>query len=110
MKVIKEKFDDVMVVTLDVEILDASVADNFKNAIVPILRSETQVVLDMNNIQFVDSSGLGAILTCLRIINAQGGELKICSLTKTVSALFEMVRMNSIFGIFNSRELALESF
>lgn len=110
MKIKQEKYNDVTVLTLDGEVLDASIVGDFKNAIAPILRAETQVVLDMNNIQFVDSSGVGAILSCLRILNAEGGEFKICSLTKPVRALFELVRMHKIFDIFNSRELAIQSF
>lgn len=110
MKLTQEKFDDVTVVTLDGNVLDASIVADFKDEIAPILKSEQYVIFDMNNIQFVDSSGVGAILSCLRILNAGGGDLKICSLTKPVRALFELVRMHKIFDIFEMREAAIESF
>jgi len=110
MKILQEKVDRVTVITISGEVLDASIVGDFKTEIAPILKQESNVILDLNQIQFVDSSGIGAILSCLRILNAEGGELRICSLTKPVQALFELVRMHKIFAIFSSRELALESF
>jgi anti-sigma B factor antagonist len=110
MKLIQEKFNEVTVVTLKGDVLDASVVGDFKNEMTPILKSEYHVVFEMSNIQFVDSSGIGAILSCLRTLNAEGGDLKICSLTRPVMALFELVRMHKIFDIFENKELAIESF
>ncbi|MEP6901115.1 MAG: STAS domain-containing protein [Actinomycetota bacterium] len=110
MKLNQEKFNDVIVVTVTGDVLDASVIGDFKSEMTPIITSEYRVVFDMSNIQFVDSSGVGAILSCLRTLNAEGGDLKICSLTKPVRALFELVRMHKIFDIFDTRELAASSF
>lgn len=110
MKIKQEKFNDVTVVILKGDVLDASVVGDFKSEMTPLLKSEYRVVFDMSNIQFVDSSGVGAILSCLRTLNAEGGDLKICSLTRPVRALFELVRMHKIFDIFETKELAIESF
>lgn len=110
MKLNKEIVNDVAIVTLTEGILDANTAPIFKSEIIPILKSEYRVVFDMSNVRFVDSSGVGAILSCLRTLNAVGGDLKICSLTKPVLSLFELVRMHKIFDIFNTREQAVESF
>jgi anti-sigma B factor antagonist len=110
MKISHELHEDVTVVTLAGDVLDASVVGDFKSEMTPILKSKSRVVFDMENIQFVDSSGVGAILSCLRALNAEGGDLKICSLTKPVRALFELVRMHKIFEIYDSRDLAMGSF
>jgi anti-sigma B factor antagonist len=66
------------------------------------------VVLDMSALNFVDSSGLGALLSCLRAMNGKNGQLRLYGMTKPVRALFELVRMHRIFTIYNSREEALE--
>lgn len=74
-------------------------------------KSETQqVVLDLQNLQFIDSSGLGSFLSVLRTLNTQGGELKLACLNKTVRTLFELVSLHKIFEIFNSRDDAVKSF
>lgn len=109
MQINQEKLNDVTVVTLEGDVLDASVVGDFKSEITPILKAENRVIFDMNNIQFVDSSGVGAILSCLRTLNADGGDLKICSLTKPVRALFELVRIHKIFEIFETKNSPLKA-
>ena len=69
-----------------------------------------KLVFDMNALRFVDSSGLGALLSCLRQVHSSGGDLKLCEMAKTVRALFELVRMHRIFEIYSSREEALRSY
>ncbi|MBX7172172.1 MAG: STAS domain-containing protein [Pyrinomonadaceae bacterium] len=110
MKLIKEKYENVAVVTLTGEVLDANTVSEFKSEINNVIQSEYHVVFDMSKVNFVDSSGIGAILSCLRKLNSEGGDLKICALTKPVRALFELVRMHKIFDIFNTLDEALVAF
>jgi anti-sigma B factor antagonist len=72
-----------------------------------VVQSSMRVVLDMSGVQFVDSAGLGAILSCLRQLNAKGGDMKVFGLSKAVRSLFELVRMHKVVEIFNNREEAL---
>jgi anti-sigma B factor antagonist len=92
------------------ESLDASTVKNFKKHMSPILDQETRVVLGLENVKFVDSSGLGALLYCLRVLRARDGDIKLYGMTKQVSALFKLVRMQRIFDIFDSAEEAIEAF
>lgn len=110
MKLKKEKVNDVAIVTLHGNVLDAHTVTEFKSEMIEILKSEYRVVFDMNSVEFMDSSGIGAILSCLRTLNAEGGDLKICALTKPVRSLFELIRMHKIFDIFTTREEALVAF
>ncbi len=105
-----EKAGDIAMVVLSGENLDASNEKDFKREIRPILEANKKVVLDMGKLLFVDSSGLGAILSCLRQLNSAGGDLKLCEMTKPVRTLFELVRMHRIFDIYNSRDEALRAF
>lgn len=96
-------------ITIDSENLDAGNAKDFKNQIQPHLDKNMLAILDMSALKFVDSSGLGALLSCLRSMNNKEGQLKLVGLTKPVRALFELVRMHRIFSIYNTREEALAS-
>ncbi|HEY6333928.1 MAG TPA: STAS domain-containing protein [Blastocatellia bacterium] len=102
--------DEVTVLTIDGDSLDASNTKDFKEATGPVVERSTRLVFDLSRLRFVDSSGLGAILSCLRQLNASGGELKLCGMTKPVKALFELVRMHRIFDIFGTREEAVKAF
>lgn len=105
-----ETFGDVVVVTLPGDKLDASNANDLKQAIVPMIETNGKVVFDLARLQFVDSSGLGAILSCLRLLNGAGGDLKLCGMQRPVRSLFELVRMHRVFDIAESREAAVQAF
>ena len=105
-----ENVGDVLVVTLPGEDLDAGNSQYFKNEVESLLETNKKVVLDLGHLQFVDSSGCGALLSCLRNVSEQGGDLKLCCVTKPVQALFELIRMHRIFDIVNTREEAVKAF
>lgn len=105
-----ERIGKVTVMPIPGPSLDASNAKEFKRDAAAVLEDSRMLVFDLAELQFVDSSGLGAILSCLRQLNASGGDLKLCGVTKAVRALFELVRMHRIFDIYNTREEAVRAF
>ena len=109
MELASEKIGDVTVVVLPGDQLDAGNAKEFKRDIAPVLEPCSKVVFDLHELRFVDSSGLGAILSCLRQLNGKGGDLKLCEMTRPVRALFELVRMHKIFDIYATRNDAVQA-
>lgn len=107
MELAVEKLGEVTIVQLPGEQLDASNAKDFKRDVASILGGASKVVFDLSRLRFVDSSGLGAMLSCLRQVNSAGGELKLCGLSKSVRALFELVRMHRIFDICATKDDAV---
>jgi anti-sigma B factor antagonist len=105
-----ERIDDVTVAILPCESLDASNAKDFKQGISPLLTANAKVVFDLSHVQFVDSSGLGGLLSCLRQLHASGGELKLCGMAESVRSLFGLVRMDRIFDIFTTQAQAISAF
>ena len=75
-----------------------------------MLEANTKLVFDLSRLRFMDSSGLGAFISCLRKLNAKGGDVKLCSMSKQVRAVFELVHMHRIFDIFGTREEAVQAF
>ncbi len=110
MEVAVDRIGEIGVAEVPVEELDASNAPEFKHDITPVVEANTKLVLDMKRLRFVDSSGLGAILSCLRLLSAKGGDMKLCCMSKQVRAAFELVRMHRIFDIYPTREEAVRAF
>ena len=110
MEITTENRQSVTIVGIPLKELDASNAGEFKRAMGPILEASTKLVIDLSLLKFVDSSGLGALLSCLRQMTAKGGDLKLCGMTKQVRATFELVRMHRIFDIFETQEEAVQAF
>ena len=105
-----DRIEDVAVVLLPGDALDASNSEEFKNDVETLLDENTQVVLDLSRLRFVDSSGCGALLSCLRRMKSKGGDLKLCGLSSPVRTLFELIRMHRIIDIFDEREEAVRAF
>jgi anti-sigma B factor antagonist len=106
MPVYTDRTGDVVVYTATFEHLDAGNTDEFKASVQSLLIDRAKLVFDLGRITFVDSSGLGALLSCLREVKSRGGDLKLCGMTRQVRELFDLVRMHRVFEIFGSVEEA----
>ena len=67
----------------------------------------TSLVLDLGELSYVSSMGLGAIVRVAKQIRDGGGEVRICCLTGLVRQLFEITRLNHVFPAHDSVESAL---
>jgi anti-sigma B factor antagonist len=105
-----DRIGDVTIAMVPVEELDAGNATEFKRDVAPLLEATTKLVFDLSRLRFVDSSGLGAFISCLRKLNAKGGDVKLCGMSKQVRAVFELVRMHRVFDICSTREEAVQKF
>jgi anti-sigma B factor antagonist len=105
-----EHSGDVTVVGLNVEQLDASNADDFRQQMVPVLAGSRKLVLDLGRVQFADSRGCGAILSCLKHVAAAGGDLKLCRVTRPVRTVFELIRLHRLCEIVGTPEEAVQAF
>lgn len=104
-----EKIGEVMVVRLLDRRVDASVAADFKERMAGLINEgNTLVVLDMEQVDFIDSSGLGAIVSSLKLIGRKG-DLVISGLNRTVLSMFKLTRMDRVFRIFQDKDEAVRS-
>jgi anti-sigma B factor antagonist len=110
MEIAVDKIGDVAVMAVPVEELDAGNTAEFKRDMSPILEDNTKVVLDLSNLRFLDSSGLGSFLSCLRKLNSKGGDLKLCGMSPRVRTVIELVRMHRVFDIYRTKEEAVRAF
>lgn len=101
---------DVLIVELREDNLDVSNVAAFKEAIQALIAQHTKVVLDMEGVKFIDSSGLGALISCLRQLNARQGNMRLCHMSPSVVALFELMRMNRVFAIHPTQAEAVASY
>jgi anti-sigma B factor antagonist len=89
--------------------IEASNSTAFKGFIVDKINDGArQMILDLSAVEFVDSSGLGAIVSCLKTIGDEGN-LVMCGVSKTVMNLFKLTRMTRIFQFFKTPADAVEA-
>jgi anti-sigma B factor antagonist len=110
MRLTVETVGNVAVVAVIVDSFDANNSNDFKQQIAPVLEQHTRVVLDLGQVQFVDSSGCAAILSCLKQLTAVNGDLKLCRVNKPVRSVFDLIRLHRICDILGTREEAVQAF
>lgn len=82
--------------------LDASVAERFKADVKELIDSgERHIVVDFMNVQFMDSSGLGALVGCLKYMG-KGGSIEISRPSDAVMKVLRLTRMNKVFVVRDS--------
>ena len=67
-------------------------------------------LIDFARTGYIDSSGLGVLVSLSKKIREQGGELRLASLNDDLKTLFELTKLDTLFQIADSRDRALESF
>lgn len=86
-------------------ILDSTKASQFRTDINNIVKAGTDYVLiDLKEVTFVDSSGLGALVSALKTVRSASGKLCICSINEQVRMLFELTSMDRVFRVFKNQE------
>jgi anti-sigma B factor antagonist len=98
---------DCLVVSLKEKRLDAVIAASFREALVErIDQGQRNIVLDMTDVNFMDSSGLGAVVFILKHLGHKG-RLHICGVTPGVMAVLRLTRMDRVLKTFETRQAAV---
>ena len=103
------KLDNIEIITVEADRIDAAVAIQFKDRMREQLTGASgRVILDLHEVAFIDSSGLGAIVAVMKLM-PQGAKLELAGLTASVDKVFRMTRMDSIFSIHADAQSAAAS-
>jgi len=90
---------------------DASVANDFKKTIGDLIDGgQVNFVIDLADVGYMDSTGLGSLVACLRRVGKEEGEIKLSSPTPKVRKVFELTRTHRIFDIYDDSSVAAQSF
>lgn len=91
---------DTLVVRVDDPRIDAAVAIRFKDRMRDLADAPvSRVVLDLSKVEFLDSSGLGAVVAVMKLLEP-AQRLELAGLTPTVAKVFTLTRMDSVFTLY----------
>ncbi len=71
---------------------------------------DRKFVIDFANTGYIDSSGLGVLVSLSKKIREQGGELRLSSLNEDLRTLFELTKLDTLFRITDDKDQALDGF
>lgn len=91
--------------------LDADSVASFKKVAYELVdKGSVRIVIDCTNLTFVDSMGLGVLISLLRRARSRQGDVKMASLTDDVRTVFEITRLHRLFDICADSPTACRQF
>jgi anti-anti-sigma factor len=104
-----EKKDNYAVVKVKVEKLDSQISPSLKSELVVLNADEFKnIIIDLADTRYCDSSGLSAILVANRLCKNSGGTFVLCSLQRSVSKLISISQLDTILNITPTLEEAVD--
>ena len=111
LKVTTRQADGVTILDLNGRIIlgepTAMLRDTFQDL---ITRGQKKVLLNLAEVNYIDSSGLGALVSGFTTLTNQQGQLKLLNLTKKVQDLLQITKLLTVFEVFEAEAAALRSF
>lgn len=102
------KMDTVIIVTPQNNRIDVSVASDFKQEILKLFDANlSRIIINFENVQFMDSSGLTAIVSLLKHLGESGAELVLCHINSSISNLLKITKLDRVFTIHPTEQSAL---
>ncbi|MBN2381649.1 STAS domain-containing protein [bacterium] len=111
MKCEQKDVGDVTIISLSGKITIGEGDEALRNIITEVLdRGKRKLLLNLENVKYMDSAGIGELIRCYTTVTNKGGKLKLLKLTKKIKDLLTITKLISIFEDFAQEEEALKSF
>lgn len=102
------KEGDVTVVDVDGQLIVGNRQELKQRILQELENGERRFVIDFERTGYIDSSGLGVLVSLSKKIREQGGELRLAALNEDLRTLFELTKLDTLFTIAENREQALK--
>lgn len=87
--------------------VDVYTSIDLKKELTKLVESDQKnIIIDLENVNYMDSSGLGVLVVLLKELKKIGGELKLISLPVSVKKIFDLTRLTKFFNIYNNLDEA----
>ena len=107
-----ENINDVIVVKFDnVNRFNALIAEPVKEQLKGYFnKPNTRLILNLEGINFIDSTGFGVFLSIMKTANNNYGYFKICSIAPEVMELFKLLQLHNVFEIYSTLDDCIKSY
>ena len=111
MKIVERQVGDVIILDLHGKILIGEGDDALRDAVTRLVDSgKTRILLNLADVPYVDSAGLGEIVRCYTTVSRKGGRLKLVNLTKKIQDLLAITKLLTVFETYENEGDAIKSF
>lgn len=111
MKITRSDKNGVVKLAVSGKLMGGADAEKFHEQIKQLLDGgQRHVLVDLNDVSWVNSTGLGILIAAHTTVKSAGGEMKLCNVSKRVESLLMVTRLNMIFETYEDENQALASF
>ena len=111
MKISKQTITDVLIITIENKEANLSKSEQFKELVFEeIANGARNLIISFKNVEYLDSSFLGALVAILKHLIPLKGKLVITDLNEDILNLFELTRLDKIFNLQTNVEASLQKF
>ena len=111
MKIVERQVEDVVILDLHGKILIGEGDDALRDAVTTLADSgKTKILLNLAEVPYVDSAGLGEIVRTYTTVSRKGGKLKLLNLTKKIEDLLSITKLLTVFETYESEQEAVGSY
>ena len=75
-----------------------------------VTKGQKKILLNLGDVTYIDSSGIGELVSAFTAVRREGGELKLLNLTKKVHDLLQITKLYTVFDIKDDEASAIQSF
>jgi anti-sigma B factor antagonist len=109
LNILTRQSGDTLILSIGEERLDAHNSPELREYVLKMLaEGHTRFIVDLSQVLFVDSSGLGVLLSGYKNVSLQSGRFSLAGLHPRVQSMFELTRLNQVFEIFANLDEAME--
>jgi anti-sigma B factor antagonist len=107
-----EKINNITVVRFDnIDRFNALITEPVKEDLKSFFNTPgTRLILNLDGIKYIDSSGFGVFLSILKTATNNKGSFRICGITPEVMELFKLLQLHNVFTLYDSLDDCLNSF
>jgi len=111
LKTANRQVDGVTVVDLNGRIVLGEATTTLREVLQNLAsQGQKKILLNLADVSYIDSSGLGALVSGYTTLAGQGGQLKLLNLTKKVQDLLQITKLLTVFEVFTDEATAVRSF
>ena len=102
--------DGVLVVDCSGRVMFGEESASLRDMVKKLLAQSPKVVLNLREVNFIDSGGLGTLVSLFTTARNAGGAVKLARLSQRVGDLLQITKLLTIFEVFDDEEVAAQSF
>jgi anti-sigma B factor antagonist len=111
MKIVERQVKDVSILDLNGKIQIGEGDEALRNAVARLVQAgKKKILLNLAEVPYVDSAGLGEIVRCYTTVSREGGRLKLINLTKKLQDLLAITKLLTVFETYDNEADGVKSF